>query len=119
MSISRTGDPRYANFWLDLAKFLREDSGFPVSDIARTSSRRRCFFFNFLDIIFRISGDPPKEQVYPALLEKIQERMEVKATIGGNNNDIHIEHRTLNFDLILLAEHAFREEVEKFNLQIM
>jgi len=113
MALRRTNDQRYSAFWRSLANFLRINSGFPVSGVARSGSRRRGIYRpdSDLDIIFSVAGDPPRSLVYPDLVTKLWKVMNVEAEIGGNYHVINIRKADLDMDLVLLTEQDFNEEL--------
>ncbi|OLS12155.1 MAG: hypothetical protein RBG13Loki_4221 [Promethearchaeota archaeon CR_4] len=67
MAERREFDQRYAVLWHSIGNFLRNNSGFPVSGVAREGSRRRSNYQNKsdLNIIFCITDDLDKYSVYP------------------------------------------------------
>ncbi len=81
MAFRRENDQRYASFWLSLGNFLRNNSVFPVGGVARSGSRRRRDYRpnSDLDVIFWIASNPPKTQVYPELVEKLTNELNVVA----------------------------------------
>jgi len=65
MVTRREFEQRYTRFWRTLGNFLRMNSGFRVSGVARADSRRRGTHRDRsdFDVIFAISGDPSKQEV--------------------------------------------------------
>ena len=111
MAIRRQQEQQYAHFFRSLAHFLQNSAGFPVSGVARTGSRTNGMHRDRsdLDVYFCISGDPPKEQVYPPLMERLKKTLKVNADIGRSYNVINIWKEDINCDLVLYTEAQFHE----------
>ncbi|MHA1756326.1 MAG: nucleotidyltransferase domain-containing protein [Promethearchaeota archaeon] len=119
MAERREYDQRYASIWRSIGNFLKNNSGFPVSGVARGGSRRRGDYNadSDLDIIFAIAGNPRKDQVYPQLVERLKRGMNVQARIGSSYNVIKIIKDNLKIDLVLRTENEFQEQVRKYRLE--
>ena len=119
MALRREGDQQYASFWRRIGNFLKNNSGLPVSGVARAGSRRRGDYNvdSDLDIIFSITGDPRKDQVYPELVKKLKDGLNVDAKIGSSYNVINIQKNNLEIDLVLLTEAEFQSEVQRDRLE--
>src|SRR4030042_683630 len=106
MAFRRTNDQRYSAFWRSLANFLRINSGLLVSGVARSGSRRRGNYRpdSDLDIIFAVAGDPPCSTVYPDIVTKLRNVMNVAAELGGSYHVINIRKTNLDVDLVLVTE---------------
>jgi len=113
MSVRREFEQRYARFWRSLANFLRNSSGFPISGVAREGSRRRGTHHDRsdLDVIFAISGDPPKSQVYPLLVERLITIMNVQARIGTSYNAVKIQKEQIRCDLVIQTQSKFQAQI--------
>lgn len=113
MSDRREFEQRYAHFWRSLANFLRNNSGFPISGVAREGSRRRGTHRDRsdLDVIFAISGNPSKSQVYPTLIDRLISGMIVQANIGSSYNAIKIQKDQLRCDLVLKTQLEFQLQI--------
>jgi hypothetical protein len=85
MSFRRQFEQGYTSFWRRLANFMRNSSGFPLSGVAHRGSRSTGQHKDKsdLDVIFAISGDPPKGEVYPLLVERLKKTLKVNADIGS------------------------------------
>ena len=113
MSVRREFEQRYSHFWRSLSNFLRNNSGFPVSGVAREGSRRRGTHDDRsdLDVIFAISGDRPKNQIYPTLVNRLISTMNVQARIGTSYNAIKIQKDQIRCDLVLRTQTQFQAQI--------
>jgi len=119
MSTRRTYEEGYASFWRSLKNFLLHNSGFKVSGVARSGSRREGTHRDKsdLDVIFAIAGDPSKRDVYPALVERLKSSFNVNADIGSSYNVIKIWKTQISSDLVLRSESDFRAQVRSQKYQ--
>jgi len=113
MSVRREFEQRYARFWRRLANFLRETSGFRISGVAREGSRRWGTHEDRsdLDVIFAISGDPAKTDIYPMLIGRLESRFNVEARTGSSYNAIKIRKEQLRCDLLLKTQAEFQTQI--------
>ena len=113
MSTRREYEQRYASFWRSLKNFLQHNTKFSVSGVARAGSRREGTHRDKsdLDVIFAISGDPSKKEVYPSLVDLLKKVLNVNADIGSSYNVIKIWKNRISCDLRLRTESNFREQV--------
>ena len=113
MAVRREFEQRYASFWRSLANFLRNNASFPVSGVAREGSRRRGTHKDRsdLDVIFAISADPSKMEVYPKLIEQLRSGINVEAKIGSSYNAIKIQKSQLRCDLVLKTQAQFQAQI--------
>ncbi len=114
MSIRREYEQKYASFWRSLRNFLLNNTNMGVSGVARAGSRRAGTHRNTsdLDVIFAISGDPNKQQIYPKLVELLRQGFNVQADIGRSYNVINIWKEGISCDLVLRGETHFRTQVQ-------
>lgn len=114
MTVRKEFEQRYARFWRRLAKFLRNNTGLPISGVAREGSRRRGTHDDRsdLDVIFAISNDPSKSEIYPTLVEKLNSGFNVQARIGSSYNAIKIVKEQLRCDLVLKTLSQFQEQID-------
>jgi predicted nucleotidyltransferase len=119
MSSRRVSDQRYASIWRSIGNFLRNNTGLGVGGVARAGSRRRGDYNmdSDLDIIFWIPGNPRKEEVYPALVQRLRQGLNVAASIGRSYNVINVEKEGLRIDLVLRTEYEFRQQVQQYRLE--
>ncbi len=120
MAERREFDQRYAHIWRSLANFLRNNSGFPVSGITRTGSRRRGDYEkkSDLDIIFSIAENPDKRSVYPDLVNLLKRGFpDAYVEIGQSYNVINFKRQSLDVDLVLLTEADFIWEKNSYGLE--
>ncbi|GAH77643.1 unnamed protein product, partial [marine sediment metagenome] len=75
MSERRELEKRYSVEWKNIANFMKYNTGFRLSGIARGGSRVKGTHSDYsdLDIIFAISGDPVRTVIYPKLVSKLKE----------------------------------------------
>jgi len=113
MALRREFEQRYASFWRSLANFLRNNTSFSVSGVAREGSRRKGTHEDRsdLDVIFAISRDPAKTEVYPKLIEQLRSGMNAQAQIGRSYNAIKIQKDQLRCDLILKTQAQFQAQI--------
>ena len=113
MAVRREFEQKYARFWRRLANFLRKNTGLAISGVAREGSRRRGTHKDRsdLDVIFAISNDPSKRDLYPALVEKLESKFNVQARIGSSYNAIKIVKEELRCDLILKTQSQFQGQI--------
>lgn len=118
MGERREFEQRYASIWRSIGNFLRNSSGLRIGGVARTGSRRRMNHRpdSDLDIIFWVSGDPGKNQVYPDLVDRLKKVLRVNAWIGSSYNVINISKDTLEIDLVLVSQKGFSEEKNQYNM---
>ena len=113
MAERREFEQRYARFWRRLANFLRKNTGLSISGVAREGSRRTGTYNDRsdLDVIFAISSDPSKREVYPALVENLEAGFNVQARIGSSYNAIKIVKDQLRCDLLLKTQSQFQGQI--------
>lgn len=114
MSNRREAEQIYSAFYESLRNFLYNNSGLEVGGVARYGSRTTGTHKDKsdLDVIFWITGNPSKKNVYPDLIEKLKGVMRVNADIGGSYNVINIWKKDLSCDLVLLTESQYRSQLE-------
>ncbi len=115
MAVRREFEQRYASFWRSLANFLKNNINFSVRGVAREGSRRMGTHDDRsdLDVIFAISGDPLKNEVYPSLVELLESGMNVQARIGSSYNAIKIRKAQLRCDLVLKTQSQFQAQIDR------
>ena len=113
MAVRREFEQIYAHFWRNLANFLRNNSRFPISGVAREGSRRRGTHQDRsdLDVIFAVSGNPQKSQVYPPLVDRLASGMNLHARIGSSYNAIKLQKDQLRCDLVLRTQSEFQTQI--------
>lgn len=114
MSVKREYEQTYASFWRSLKNFLLHNSGFKVSGVARSGSRREGTHKSRsdLDVIFAIYGDPEKRDVYPPLVERLKKGLNVRSDKGSSYNVIKIWKDQISCDLVLRTESDFKAQVK-------
>lgn len=114
MSVKREYEQTYASFWRSLKNFLLHNSGFKVSGVARSGSRREGTHKSRsdLDVIFAIYGDPEKRDVYPPLVEQLKKGLNVRSDKGSSYNVIKIWKDQISCDLVLRTESDFKAQVK-------
>jgi hypothetical protein len=110
----REFEQRYARFWRKLASFLKNNTWFHASGVAREGSRRWGTHDDRsdLDVIFFISGDPTKGEIYPRLVDLLGSGMNLQTRIGTSYNAIKIEKGPLRCDLLLRTEVQFQTQID-------
>lgn len=115
MSERRELEQRYKAEWNNIVNFMKNNTGFTLSGIARGGSRVKGTHRDDsdLDIIFSISRDPLKTEIYPILLKKLQENF-LKNTIGigSSYGVIKMSVGPLKFDIILKKLVDFNSEIQ-------
>lgn len=119
MAERREKEQQYSSLRKSLGNFLRHNSGLSVSGAALMGSRRRGDHTakSDMDVIFAITGDPQKKDVYPKLVKKLESGMNVQAEIGSSYNVIKIKKGPLKVDLVLRTEKGYREQKQKQKLE--
>jgi len=120
MSLKREKDQQYKSKWDSILNFLINNSGYPISGVARAGSRRQGDWNinSDLDIRFAIARDPPREEVYPKLKSLIKTNFKDSSVrIGSSYNVINIEIGELSFDLVLLSQSKFEKQVKTDKLE--
>lgn len=115
MSDRREFERRYASEWRSIAQFMKNNTGFPLSGIARGGSRVKGTHRDDsdLDIILSISGDPLKTEIYPVLLNKLKENFPNNTFgIGSSYNAIKMSVGSLRFDIVLKKLTDFDREIQ-------
>lgn len=113
MSVRREFEQRYARFWRRLANFLKNNTGLHVSGVAREGSRRKGTHLDRsdLDVIFMISDNPRKSEIYPLLVDLLTQGMSVEARIGSSYNAIKIQKDQIRCDLVLRTQPQFQAQI--------
>lgn len=114
MITRREFEQRYASEWNSIAQFMKNNTGFTLSGVGRGGSRIKGTHLDDsdLDIIFAVSSDPPKGEIYPTLLEKLKENFP-RNTVGMGSSDkvIKMSLGPLKFDIILKKLFDFESEI--------
>jgi len=109
-------EQRYASEWRSIVNFMKNNTGFSISGIARGGSRALGTHRDDsdLDIIFAISGDPLKTEVYPILLRKLRDNFPNNTIcIGSSYNVINMKLGPLRFDIKLKKLADLEEEIQR------
>jgi len=110
----REFEQRYAAEWNNIAQFMQNSTGFSLSGVARGGSRVKGTHLDDsdLDIIFDVSKNPPKKEIYPALLKKLEENFPKNTVgIGSSYNVIKMSLDPLRFDIVLKTLTDFENEI--------
>lgn len=70
-----------------------------------------------MDIIFSITGDPEKREIYPKLINKLKTVLNVEADIGTSYNVIKIRDAPLKVDLVLRTEKEYKKQKDEQRLE--
>ncbi len=113
MSKHRELEQQASSFAKKIDNFLHKNTNFTIHGVARQGSRKEGTHKDEsdLDIVFAISGDPDREEVYPDLAEKLKKIMNVQADLGENGNVINIKKGELDIDLVLLTKEKFEKQI--------
>ncbi|MHA1345416.1 MAG: nucleotidyltransferase domain-containing protein [Candidatus Heimdallarchaeaceae archaeon] len=120
MTEKREKDQQYASKWRSIGIFIRNSTGLSVSGVARAGSRRKGEYGDTsdLDIIFAVSGDPPRDDVYATLETKLKEGFpKAKVKLGSSENVVKMFMDDLEFDIVLRREIDFKNQVQKYKLE--
>jgi predicted nucleotidyltransferase len=119
MSTRREYEQGYALFYRSLANFLKNSAGFPVSGVARRGSRYKGTHRDKsdLDVIFAISENPSKREVYPPLIERLKKTMNVRADVGSSYNALNIWKDRISCNLVLRTQTQFRNQINNNEYQ--
>ena len=120
MAERRQKDQEYASLWRSVVNFLKKNTGFSISGIARAGSRRKGTYRaeSDLDIIFAIANDPSKTEIYPELVEKLRKGFpDASITIGSSYNVVKFKKESLEMDLVLRTASQFQKQVQDYKLE--
>lgn len=115
MSKRRELEQQTSSFAKKIDHFLHENTNLMIHGVARQGSRKEGSHKDDsdLDIVFAISGDPDREDVYPDLAEKLEKVMNVQTDLGENGNVINIKKGKVDVDLVLLPMEKFENQIQK------
>lgn len=115
MSDRREFDQRYASEWRSIVQFMKNNTGFSLSGIARGGSRAKGDYRDTsdLDIIFSVAGDLSKQKIYPIVRSKLKENFpQATVEIGSSYNVIKMSLGPLKFDIVLKKLANFNREIQ-------
>lgn len=115
MSNHRELEQQASSFAKKIDHFLYKNTNLTIHGVARQGSRKEGSHRDDsdLDIVFAISGNPDREEIYPELVEKLEKVMNVQANLGENGNVINIKKGKLDIDLVLLSMEKFESQIQK------
>lgn len=100
---------RYQSIWMSIVHFLYNNSGLKISRIAQAGSRAKQTDIkgSDLDVVFSVSPNQSREQIYPGLVEKLRKNFpNTRVNIGDLT--IHVEFTThLSVDVVLRDDYQF------------
>ena len=107
-------DEYYHSKWISVVNVLKH-SNLKVSRIAQHGSRARRTHSpeSDLDVIFSVSGNPSRRELYPRLISVLEVNFPHDTIYpGGDYNVVHLDFTKGGglFELILLAESDFDKE---------
>ena len=119
MAERREYEQQYSSLRKSLGNFLRNNTGFQVNGPALMGSRRigKHEDESDMDIIFSITGDPPKTEVYPKLIEKLKAGLNADAFPGSSYNVIKFRKGPLKVDLVLRTEKDYQQQKREQQLE--
>lgn len=115
MSNRRELEQQASSFAKKLDNFLYKNTNLKIHGVARQGSRKQGTHRDDsdLDIVFAVSKDPNKNEIYPELAESLTKGMNVKAELGANKNVINIKKGDLDIDLVLLSKDEFEKQIRE------
>ncbi len=119
MSNRRELEQQASSLAKKLDKFLHANTDLKIHGVARQGSRKEGTHRDDsdLDIVFAISGDPNKGEIYPNLAEKLKNGMNIQAELGDEKNVINIKKGDLEIDLVLLSKEKFEKQIKENKLK--
>ena len=104
-----------SSFAKKLDNFLHKNTNLKIHGVARQGSRKQGIHGDDsdLDIVFAVSKDPNKDEIYPELVDNLIKGMNVKAELGDNKNVINIKKGDLDIDLVLLSKEDFEKQIRE------
>lgn len=120
MSSRREFDQRYSSEWRSIVNFMKNNTGFLISGVAKAGSRRRGDYKDSsdLDIIFAVSRDPPKTEIYPKLEQLLKDNFpKASIEIGRSYNVIKMSINSLNFDIVLRTKTEFESQIRDMKIE--
>ncbi|MHA1221661.1 MAG: nucleotidyltransferase domain-containing protein [Candidatus Heimdallarchaeaceae archaeon] len=120
MTTKRERGQQYSSKWRSLVNFMQHNTGLSVGSVAKAGSRRKGTpsEYSDLDIIFFIRGDPSRETIYAKLIKLIEKNFEnATARFGTSRNVIKMKLDNLEFDIVLLPEHKFKNQVQNYKIE--
>lgn len=104
----------YTSKWKKMVNFLYNNTNLSIAKIAKAGSIAKNTDLNSsdLDLIFSISPDTPRNQVYSYLLEILNKSLKNTANISLGKEAIHVDYRSNNIciDLVLKSQSEFNRE---------
>lgn len=115
MTNRRELEQQSSSFAKKLNKFLHKNTNIKIHGVALQGSRKQGTHRDDsdLDIVFAVSKDPDKDEIYPELVDKLIKGMNVKAELGANKNVISIKKGDLDIDLVLLSKEDFEKQIRE------
>lgn len=121
MSKRRELEQQASSFAKKIDNFLHSNTNLKIHGVARQGSRKEGTHQDDsdLDMVFSISGDPSRDEIYPDLIDKISEILNVEASLGEHDNVINITKGDLEVDLVFLPMDTFENQVRNNRLKRM
>jgi len=121
MSKRRELEQQASSFAKKIDHFLHSNTNLKIHGVARQGSRKEGKHRDEsdLDIIFSVSKDPDRDEIYPDLVDKISKILNVDASLGKHGNVINITKGDLEVDLVLLPIDTFENQIRTNKLKRM
>ncbi len=106
--------PQYESKWISLVNILYHNSSLSISKIAKAGSRAKHTDItqSDLDVVFCVSPDKSRDEIYPLLLPVLKAAYPKIAQINIGDMAIHIDFVTAmcKIDLVLKSQSEFEKE---------
>ena len=121
MSKRRELEQQASSFAKKIDEFLHKNTNLKIHGVARQGSRKEGTHEDLsdLDIVFAVSNNPKKEEIYPELSKKLESVLNVKTNLGSDRNVIKIKKGELPVDLVLLTIEEFEKQIKENRIKRM
>lgn len=115
MSKRKELEQQASSFAKKIDNFLHENTNLKIHGVARQGSRKEGTHEDLsdLDIVFAVSNDPKREEIYPELSKKLESVLNVKSNLGSDRNVIKVKKGELPVDLVLLTIEEFEKQIKE------
>lgn len=115
MSKRKELEQQASSFAKKIDNFLHENTNLKIHGVARQGSRKEGTHEDLsdLDIVFAVSNDPKREEIYPELSKKLESVLNVQSNLGSDRNVIKVKKGELPVDLVLLTIEEFEKQIKE------